>query len=214
MASKSISLFVEISATKQSIAQRKLIFGVGVNDAKYMTNPTIDGRKLMCSYYSVWMDMIKRCYSEKVQSKQPAYIGCSVAEEWHSFSAFKEWMSHFDWKGKYLDKDLLIVGNKIYSPETCIFVSRSINNLLTHIKSTKGAYPTGVSFHSNYKNKFQAECKINGKTKYLGLFPTPEEAGKVYRIAKAEEVNRVALLQEDVRVRDGLIKHAENILNE
>ena len=37
-----------------------------------------------------------------------------------------------------LDKDILVKGNKIYSPNTCIFAPENINNLLQLIKENPG----------------------------------------------------------------------------
>jgi len=207
-----ISQFIEIPATKQSIAQRKLIYGVGISDAGYMVRPRFNGKIICCPYYKTWNNMMRRCYSEKLHVGQPAYIGCTAAKEWHIFSNFKKWMEKQDWKGKHLDKDVLIIGNKIYSPDACVFVSRSANNLLTHAKSNKGKYPVGVSFNKKL-DEFTASFKIKGKSKHLGVFKTPEQASEVYKAAKSNEIKRVALSQTDIRVREGLLRHAEHLLN-
>ena len=63
---------------------RSLICGVGVNDANYATSG-----KRMCPFYRRWINMLERCYSEKFQEKNPTYRGCSVCEEWLTFSNFK-----------------------------------------------------------------------------------------------------------------------------
>lgn len=44
----------------------------------------------------------------------------------------------------HLDKDILVAGNKIYSPETCLFVPNRINSLLIRGVKT-GPLPLGVS---------------------------------------------------------------------
>lgn len=213
MTAKIITPFIKKSVSKSSIANRKPIHSVGINDADYEVCPRINGQKLTCHYYSTWVDMLTRCYSEKYQLKKPTYIDCRTVKEWLLFSAFKKWMKKQNWQGKVLDKDIFIVGNKIYSPEACTFVSVLINSLLTHEKSTKGKYPIGVSFDDTSRNKFIARCNIDEKRKYLGRFYTPEEAGEAYKIAKSKEINRVALLQSDTRVKNGLIRHAEHLLN-
>lgn len=191
-----------------------LVRGIGINDADYAVCETINGKKTMCHYYSVWVDMFTRCYSDKYHKKKPTYIGCTVAEEWHKFSNFKKWMEKQDWQGKQLDKDVLCVGNKIYSSENCVFVSALVNSMLTHVRTTKGEYPVGVNYNDSCNNKFMARCHIDGKRKHLGRFATPEEAGKAYKTAKSNEINRIALQQGDERIKNGLIKHAEHLLNE
>ncbi|MCK4824843.1 AP2 domain-containing protein [bacterium] len=194
--------------------RRSLVFGIGINDSDYVTNPRIDGKLVMCPYYSTWVEMLARCYSEKRLSKKPTYIGCTVSKEWHSFMVFRTWMMKQDWAGKVLDKDVLVVGNKVYSAQTCVFVTVSVNGLLTHIRSSKGEYPVGVNFNDSCINKFISRCYVDGKRKHLGRFATPEEAGEVYKIAKSNEITRVASLQTDPRIYQGLINHAEAVLNE
>jgi len=94
---------------------KRLVHDVGVNDSCY-------GDALRCPFYSTWVSMLKRCYSKIYQEKNRAYIECAVFNEWLVFSVFKSWMEEQNWKENELDKDILFNGNKIYSPETCIFV--------------------------------------------------------------------------------------------
>jgi len=205
-------MLIEKPASKKSLRQRKLVHGVGINDAPYIVRPIASGKTKICPYYSVWSHMIERCYSERELSRNPSYIGCSVAKEWHSFMSFRLWMENQDWKGKQLDKDVLIVGNKIYSPETCIFVTRQVNTLLTYVQSSRGEYPTGVCFYKR-GNNFEAQCSVKGKRKYLGRYSTPEEAETVYKTAKANEIARVAKLQTNGRISYSLHLHALYLKN-
>ena len=186
--------FIEIPASKHSIVMRKPLYGVGDNDADYMVKPEIDGKLVHCQFYRKWSNMFQRCYSGKYQARQPTYIGCTVTKEWLSFSNFKSWMEKQDWQGKELDKDLLVQGNKLYSPTTCLFVTREINSLLNDHKANRGLYPIGVSFKKQ-NNKFRAHISINGKLKYLGPFNTPELAHEEYKKAKYDLIKQVALQQ-------------------
>jgi len=80
--------------------------------------------------YIAWKNMINRCYDEYTHKRQPTYIGCTVCNEWHNFQNFAEWYldNHPNDGIKYqLDKDIKTKGNKIYSPETCTFVTQLMN---------------------------------------------------------------------------------------
>ena len=195
------------------MSANKLIFGAGVNDAEYNVNTVQNEITKRCHYYTAWIEMIRRCYSSQYHIKRPTYINCTVCDEWLSFSTFKNWMEMQDWKGKDLDKDVLLIGNKIYSPKTCVFIPRHINSLLTHIRSSKKNYPAGVSFSDNGTKKFMSRCNIKGKSKYLGRFITIDEASEAYKTAKSDEIERIAFLQTDSRIKDGLLRHADNLLN-
>ena len=173
---------------------RRLIYGVGINDADYLVQPKVNGKKVTCPFYSKWKEMLRRCYSVKFLEKQPTYTGCTVIEGWLLFSNFKVWMMNKDWQGNELDKDLLIQGNKVYSPDNCLFVTRAINLLLNENKAARGKYPQGVDFHKA-SDKYKASVRIKGKQKYLGLFDTPKEAFEVYKKAKYEIIKEVAFRQ-------------------
>lgn len=87
--------------------------------------------------------MIHRCY---LKSNELNYADKFVTEEWRIASNFKSWMEQQDWEGKELDKDLLVYKNKVYSPETCVFVSKEVNNFLIKSSRNRGLYPIGVSY--------------------------------------------------------------------
>lgn len=77
--------------------------------------------------YLVWRSMIYRCYSECSLKTHPSYSGCSVDDRWHDFSNFLQWFNDNYIDGYELDKDIKVKGNKVYSPETCMFVSKKDN---------------------------------------------------------------------------------------
>ena len=149
------------------------------------------GSKTHIKIYNTWNSMLKRCYYEKYQEKQPTYIGCTVEESWHNFQVFAEWYDKNYIEDFALDKDILSKGNKVYSPETCCFVPKIINNLFTGIRLNRGKYPIGVSKNGN---KFRAELNINGEHFILGTFDTPEEAFKAYKVAKEAHLKEMASL--------------------
>lgn len=187
--------------------KRKLLYGVGINDANYITQPMVSGVKIRCPFYIAWANMMMRCYCEKFQQRRPTYRDCTIDPEWHSFMNFHAWMIKQDWKGKQLDKDILIPGNKIYSPKTCVFVSSQINNLLTDSKATRGECQHGVSRMHN-SEKFRVRFRINGKMKYFGCFDDERSANKKARQIKAEYITRIALTQIEP-IKSGLLRHAE-----
>ncbi len=188
--------------------RNNLVYGIGVNDADYMVQTTVDGKQQRCPYYSTWYNMLGRCYSAKLQEIRPTYKGCTVCDEWLSFMAFRKWMQSQDWQGKQIDKDIMVPGNKLYSPETCVFVTRQVNSLLTDSGAARGEFPQGVSWRKQ-NQKYVAQIAINGKRKPLGLFSTPEEAAAVYNKAKSDHIREKAYYELDNRVVHGLLQHAK-----
>jgi len=181
-------MFQEFPANKKSLARRKPLFGVGINDAEYIIYQTVDGKKVPCPFYTKWSSILERCYSVKFQGRGHSYVGCTIVKEWLTFSVFKSWMEKQDWKGKALDKDLLTQGNKVYGPETCIFVKSYINNLLISSNANRGKFPQGVSLNKA-NGKYQSNVHVNGKQKHIGSFGTPEDASEAYKAAKYAIIN-------------------------
>lgn len=188
-------------------AKVKLVLGVGVNDAGYTVSTKskrVDGKQKVlwvCPFYRVWVSMLTRCYSQRFQTKQPAYIGCTVCDEWLLFSAFMRWMSSQDWRGKALDKDILLPGNKTYSPEICIFVSQPLNNFLIGYNPIEGRETIGCTWMEK-NNKYMAQCKnpFTRKNDHLGLFADSIDAHLAWKAKKHEHACRYADLQTDPRI--------------
>lgn len=165
--------------------RRTLVLGWGINDSKHKVMHGSE-KELV---YKTWTSMIRRCYSDKYHNLKPTYIDCSVCEEWKYYSNFEKWFYDNYKDGYVLDKDILVQGNKIYSPQTCCFVPPYINGLLATNASQRGKYKTGVYFHLN---KYIAQCGINKVQRRVGLFNTEDEAHEAYKKAKYKEIRRVA----------------------
>lgn len=178
--------------------RNKLVYGVGINDADYNVTEyaVLEGKQKIvwrCPFYITWKSMLVRCYSSKYQQKQPTYIGCSVCDEWLTFSNFKSWMEEQDWQGKQLDKDLLKERNKIYSSEYCIFVDRKINSFVLDCGATRGEYMIGVCLNK-HTGKYMSNCSnpFTGKREYLGYFTNELDAHLAWKKRKHEHACQLA----------------------
>lgn len=190
--------------------KNELVCGVGVNDAGYAVCNTVrvGGRSKnlwICPFYRAWTGMLERSYSAKFQARHPTYIGCTVDTAWHLFSTFKEWMSRQDHEGKHLDKDILVAGNKIYSAETCAFVSKAINTFIVDSRAIRGDWPIGVSWHKG-RQRFVAQCRdpFTGQHKFLGYFVSSDLAHEAWRAHKHQIALVYADQQNDQRVAASL----------
>ena len=177
------------------------VYGVGVKGIE----PTVDENGKMIDSYKCWCHMLERCYSSKYQKKYPTYKGCYVCNDWLYYPNFKNWYDNnyyeINNKTSQMDKDILIKGNKVYSPNTCIFVPNFINTLFTKSQNTRGEFPIGVSYHKDSK-KYKARLRMykNGKStlKHLGYYNTPNEAFEVYKQSKEDYIKEVADEYKDI----------------
>lgn len=136
-----------------------------------------------------WINMLHRCYDEKVHKQRPTYIGCSVCEEWHNFQNFAKWFDENYIEGFVLDKDILVKNSKVYSSETCCFIPQEINGLFTKTNAKRGKYPIGVVKEGS---RFRAGINHKKSITHLGAFKTIEEAFNTYKIAKEVLIKKVA----------------------
>ena len=198
------------SNTGPRFGARKLLNGVGVNDADYV----VVKAGFRCPFYATWSNMIKRAYCEKFHKAQPTYAGCLVSDEWLTFSNFKLWMSAQNWEGCQLDKDLISPGSKIYSAETCAFVPSWVNMLFAG--KLKGSLPIGVKkVRGDRVKPYQARL---GET-YLGYFVSPVEAHRAWQLAKADYLKEAAKrysseLNFDTRIFNAIISREKKLREE
>jgi hypothetical protein len=119
------------------------VYGIGfIGDGIYSSKENCGHRKV----YSLWKTMIKRCYEPNRLKKFPTYVGCTVAKEWHNFQNFAEWYFENypnDGKDYQLDKDHLVKGNKLYSPDTCCFLTPQQNTETSQAKTYTFISPNG-----------------------------------------------------------------------
>lgn len=169
---------------------RPIIYGVGyfgIGEFKSTEN----GKVTKC--YKTWSHMHERCYDHKFQETHQTYENCTVCEEWNNYQNYAIWHNenYYEIENEImtLDKDILKKGNKVYSPDTCIFVPQRINSLFTKSNKIRGEYPIGVY---KVKDKYVAQLSKDNGMEYLGRYDTVEEAFLVYKIAKEKYIKEVA----------------------
>ncbi len=144
--------------------------------------------------YNVWNNMIKRCYDEQCQEKLSTYKGCSVDERWHNFQNFAEWYeNNYNFNSMnnwHLDKDILVKGNRVYSPETCCFIPQEINTLFTKRQNNRGKYPIGI--YLTVEGKYKVQISRDKIRQYLGRYDDIEPAFQAYKEAKEAYIKEVA----------------------
>lgn len=138
--------------------------------------------------YKTWHAMMSRCYN--VNDKDyPRYggAGVKVCDRWHCYANYfydVQTLPNYELKEKYpneyqLDKDYLQLGidksQRVYSPETCIWLSIYDNGAIRTIDNSNckyfGVYPTG-----RYNDKYIAACY----NMHIGTFTDPIAAANAY----------------------------------
>ena len=123
-----------------------------------------------------WSKMKDRCYNKK-SDRYPYYggRGIKVCKAWReSFEKFYNDMGPRH-TGTSLDR---INNSGNYDPKNCRWATKSEQALNRRVKST---HSTGIRYVTVWKNKFKAQPIINGKSKYIGLFKTINEAKKAIK---------------------------------
>ena len=157
----------------------KTIFNVGyLGQGEYKSK---DKNGKHTEIYRTWYNMLQRCYDPYTINKDRnlTYIDVYVCEEWHNFQNFAKW-----WEENYyeipnekinLDKDILVKGNKVYSPKTCIVVPQRINKLFCKRQNDRGTLPIGCSYSIKNSGNYYITvycsiyitCYKNFKEKYI-----------------------------------------------
>ena len=175
----------------------KLVLGVGINDmlGAEKTKEFIKQRQM-------WFGILQRCFSIKLLERRPTYKNCKVSESWLWLSNFiKDIKSIENYEkslneGWQLDKDLLSNEGKLYSKDTCCFIPRSLNLVISSYPKKLNGLPKGVKLSKG--GKYFAIIQKEGKKIFLGSYDSVEEASRVYNIAKKEYLLNIADSIKDV----------------
>ena len=186
---------------------RKNCFGVG-----YLGT---DGSTIK-EIYTKWSSMLRRCYSEWFNTNgknSQVYSNTIVCKEWHNYSNFEKWYLE-NYPNKIegvvfnLDKDLLQDGvkNKVYSPDTCVFLPAKVNTFLCNNQNTNKTGRVGVNKVNNC-NRYRAQIKDfeYNKKIHLGLYKTIEEASNSYIEARKIQIEKVIKYLLDLGITDDKI---------
>lgn len=142
--------------------------------------------------HDVWCQMIRRCYSNNGRESNPAYKDCTVCEEWLCFENYEKWYkdNYYEIEGQRMcvDKDILLKGNKIYSPNYCCIVPNDINVALARGTGKQRDLPQGVRKLSS--GKYQTNA--GSKNLKCSTHSTIEEAFYAYKIEKEKYIKQVA----------------------
>lgn len=156
----------------------KTVYGIGfIGEGKYPT--TING--INTQAYKVWHGMMRRGYDKDFKKKSPTYRDVTVDRKWHNYQIFAEWydQNYYEVDGEKmnLDKDILIKGNKVYSPETCLFVPAKINTMFVNCETNHGKYSTCVYDSIRSDKKYS----VRTNSEFIGNFNNLEEAKRAYK---------------------------------
>ena len=120
-----------IPADKVKDRRRPSVYGVGFIGSDIRIPSRESGSEVRRAY-DVWANMLKRCYGDY---DDYSYDGVVVDKRWHSFTNFLNslpkipgyelWVERpFEYQ---LDKDIRVPGSKVYSLDTCSFVTIAEN---------------------------------------------------------------------------------------
>lgn len=156
-----------------------------------------------------WDSLFKRVYDENFHIKQPTYKDCVVCEEWFDFQIFAKWFEETCPNHSFeLDKDVLLSGNKLYSPDTVLWLPQEINSFFQQGMKNK-ILPCGVHKHGN---KYRAECS-SGKSRYRSIsVSTITEAKELYEAYRSKRILELAeqyRTQISMQAFESLIAHGD-----
>lgn len=173
------------------------IFGVAYcGEGCYPVSYYRKGVKRSTPAYEVWRSKLKNIYGSSKSSH--LYTDVTFCKEWLNYQNFAKWFYEqvkLYGKGGSVDKDLLFLGNREYSPHTCVYIPQAVNSLFTGASGNI----SGVHFCNN-KKKWVAQIQngllgSNGKKRqtFLGMYIDKSLADKAYYEAKVKHVKEVAL---------------------
>ena len=185
----------------------KTLFGVGWLGEGIST---IENGKVLREY-RLWHSMMQRCYYEH-ENISKSYKDKYVSPKWHCFQDFALWCRSqptFYYKGWDLDKDLLKIGNKEYSPENCCFIPKTLNRTLVMYSADMGD-SKGINMNTNgkWKVNYYREGTRHRSAKY---FDTLNSAKDFYNLNRYNLL-RVILQEEKENLDERVLTRLQEFL--
>lgn len=158
----------------------RTVYGIGYNTL----SKDIERDDLYNKLYDKWRHMIFRC-TEKFQNQYPTYKGVTCSEEWKDFAnfyydvqnlqGFDYWLNHPN-EMVMLDKDTLVEGNKLYSKDTCCFISHADSNRDVAKRHPETLRKANRVFVENHSQPIIITNKYTGEEQF---FPSLKECCRV-----------------------------------
>lgn len=149
--------------------------------------------------YQIWSSMLQRVFSPT----ECAERGLKICDEWLNYQEFKRWfdLNYYDIDGY----DIIITNKffnykeKLYSPETTMFLPRFITTLIKTESDLDRSIPRGIAYYPERRRPYAVFLtKYKRNTKYFGSYGTIEEAYTVYSIEKEKYIHECA----DILIND------------
>lgn len=167
-----------------------LVCGIGIYEPRVLCmTETPEVRKA----YRMWNSMLQRA-STKYIEQRPSYAGTTVDPAFVRFADFYAWainQAGFGADDAQLDKDLLRKGNRVYGPDTCVFLPLRVNSLLITHASRRGELPVGVG-HGRTPGTYEARVRDGIVKISLGTYRDVGSAFAAYKRGKEELIRRIA----------------------
>lgn len=150
-----------------------------------------------------YRNMYYRCYSDNNHETHPYNESSTICDEWldetDGLFNFSMWciQNYYEIDGEeavHLDKDILVKGNTVYSPDTCCFVPVKINTMFSgSTKKSDNDLPKGITYSERTGKYKPYVVGFDGKVvRNIGWYETPEEAWEVYALHRKAWIMVVA----------------------
>lgn len=121
--------------------------------------------------FTIWASLKQRCYNKKCREYRfYGLLGVKICTQWeHDYLKFKEWALSNGYNNNLsIDKDILCeklnIYPKIYSPETCIWITRSENSIDANMRSGRMKKVFQYDLNNNLVNEFISQCEASRYT--------------------------------------------------
>jgi hypothetical protein len=171
-----------------------------IGEGIYKRSYNINGINLVYKDFQTWYNMHTR--SENYSGLKPEYADVKVCEEWFNFQNFAKWYhdNYYEVEGDImnLDKDVLQPNSRIYSPDTCCFLPRRLNEIFHNMnKIRSNGLPIGIETAKRKNSNDGYRVKVtyvdeNNNRKYVRkTFNLLEDAKSFYSKFKQEDTRRI-----------------------